>query len=187
MSDFNEPTNTSLYSGIWATVRGLVASCVKLDPSSDTNLPTGAMRLESTFRGFQRWSGSAWVDYLPGTENWTPSYGAAGSMTYTSVTTDYAKYFKFGKWIIFRIKATGTTGGTASNYVTFSLPTAPATAAIAQFSAMIFDTSLSGDVSLGHAFNLTGSTVGVFNFNNSNWGLGTGRSIYVSGLYEVSA
>lgn len=63
MASFNEPTTTSTYSSIWATVRSLIASCIKLDPTSDTNLPTNAKRhCSSSNNKLQKWNGSAWVD-----------------------------------------------------------------------------------------------------------------------------
>src|SRR5690242_9092441 len=110
MSDFNEPTNTSLYSGIWANVRGLISSCIKLDPSSDSNIPTGAIKFNTSTNVLQRWNGSAYVDVLPASATWTPTYGALGSMTYTSVTTTVGKYWRHGSMVFFRLNCTGTTG-----------------------------------------------------------------------------
>jgi hypothetical protein len=65
MTSFNDPTNTSLYSTILATIRALIASCAKMDFSGDTNVPTGAIRHDnaSTNRP-QKWNGSSWVDLL---------------------------------------------------------------------------------------------------------------------------
>ncbi len=45
--------------------------------------------------------------------NYTPTYSASGSMTYTSVTTSYAKFNIIGKSVHVVLLATGTTGGTA--------------------------------------------------------------------------
>jgi hypothetical protein len=57
-----------------------------------------------------------------GWATWTPTYGATGSMTFTSVTTVYAKYQRHGKRVRGIINANGTTGGTASTGLTFTLP-----------------------------------------------------------------
>lgn len=62
MADFNEPTNTSLYSGIWSTVRSLIASLAKMDFASDTNIPTNTKRWDSSTKKFQYWNGSSWAD-----------------------------------------------------------------------------------------------------------------------------
>lgn len=66
--------------------------------------------------------------YLAGTiktfpsASWSPSYGAGGSMTFTSVTTNLARYHEVGKMVSCYVAFRGTTGGTASNYLTFTLP-----------------------------------------------------------------
>lgn len=54
--------------------------------------------------------------------SWTPTYGAGGSGTFTSVTTHNAKYIQCGKCVILSIEATGTVGGTPNHFITFSLP-----------------------------------------------------------------
>jgi hypothetical protein len=106
-------------------------------------------------------------------------------MTFTSVTTHFARYKNEGQEVRFFMYASGTTGGTASNFVTFTLPIAPSSANFA-FSANIVDPTFSGDVSLGQAFLVTGSTVYVWNRSQTNWGLGTARSIFVQGHYQVT-
>lgn len=58
----------------------------------------------------------------PGMFSWTPTYGATGSMTFGTVTTDIAKFYLVGKVCHFHIQARGTTGGTTSYGVTFTLP-----------------------------------------------------------------
>lgn len=65
-----------------------------------------------------RWAGIAGADW----QDWSPSYGASGSLTWTSVSTSQARYIEVGKLIIFLIDATGTLGGSASTDLTFSLP-----------------------------------------------------------------
>lgn len=53
---------------------------------------------------------------------WTPTYGASGSMTYTSVTTNVAKYIRLGTACFCILNFNGTTGGTASTIITATLP-----------------------------------------------------------------
>ncbi len=56
-----------------------------------------------------------WFDY-------SPSYGPGGSMTFTGVTTPYAKFKVDGYEAMFAIRAMGTAGGSLSNNVTFTFP-----------------------------------------------------------------
>lgn len=58
----------------------------------------------------------------PTVGTWTPSYGAAGSMTIGSVTTSYARYSAVGKRVFISLYFTGTVGGTVDEYLTVTLP-----------------------------------------------------------------
>ena len=120
--------------------------------------------------------GGAWT-------TWTPTYGASGSLTYTSVTTGYAKYLQIGKTIFFNLYATGTTGGTASNSITFTLPVAAANL-YNVFSGGVLPGS--GVTVGGFAFTDNSATV-VFvrKYDSSNYALG-GAAIRVSGTYEAA-
>lgn len=53
---------------------------------------------------------------------WTPTYSAAGSMTYTSITTYYANYQLENAKIHFTLRATGTVGGTPSTNIDVTAP-----------------------------------------------------------------
>lgn len=186
MTDFNEPTNTSLYSGVLGTLRALIASCAKMDYSSDTNVPVGAIRFNATDRLLESWSGSAWGAAWPLTQAWSPTYGGSGSMTFTGVDTKIAEYFRMGDWVFFNLRADGTTGGSASIWVTFTLPVAPAVAELYQFNSMVYDASFNTYSVSGSAFYVGSSVVNVANYSNSNWGLGSDRRIYVNGFYKAA-
>lgn len=73
------------------------------------------------------YSTTAW-DHVSGIPEqwatWSPSYSATGSMTFTSVTTFYAKYQVVGKTCYFAISALGNVGGTASTSLKFTVPVA---------------------------------------------------------------
>ena len=61
MSDLNLPTVNSLKANFPAEIRANDDSLVKmLDGTSDTNLPTGAKRLNGTTNRFEQWDGSSW-------------------------------------------------------------------------------------------------------------------------------
>lgn len=57
--------------------------------------------------------------------NWTPTYSASGSMTYTSVTKVFAIYNISASGLLTgQFKFYGTTGGTASTFIKFTYPIA---------------------------------------------------------------
>ena len=118
--------------------------------------------------------GGAW-------QTWTPSFSAAGSMTYTSVTTNLARFMRVGKTVHFNIQATGTTGGSASSGLRFTLPS----------------TSLAGtNIPTGAGYGVDSSTIGMFAFlhtatiaevrksDSANFGIGASRAINIFGRYE---
>jgi hypothetical protein len=62
MADWNQPTNTSTYTGVLATLNEKIADAAKMDFTGDTNLPVGVKRHDSSTRKFQEWNGTSWVD-----------------------------------------------------------------------------------------------------------------------------
>jgi len=114
--------------------------------------------------------------------NWTPSYGAGGSMTYASVTTSKARFFIVGDAVTVEMKARGTTGGTASASITFTLPIAPATADMV-FSAPSVSDGAGASIA-GYSYFGSGTTVSIGKYDNSNWGLGTLRDISFHETYK---
>lgn len=119
---------------------------------------------------------AGWTDY-----SGTVTYAASGSMTYTTVTTAYYKYFQVGKMVWFQMAASGTTGGTASTDILFSLPVTAASANGA-FTAWYGDSG--NRPGLGF-FNST-TQGGVGKVDGTNWALGAGKLIRVSGCYEAA-
>ena len=113
--------------------------------------------------------------------SWTPTYGGISSMTYTSVSTTHAVYAQSGKSVYFSIRADGTTGGTASGAITFTLPVT-AERANHTFSCFVTD----GSTVAGWAANSSATVVQVYKYNTVNYGLGSGRVIAVSGTYEAA-
>lgn len=123
----------------------------------------------------------------PPIKTWTPTYGASGSMTFTSVTTHLANYVEFGRLKLGNVIARGTTGGTADTGIRFSLPT----------SADATNFFISGTGSPGFpAFCNDGGTLSggflqlsaanqaqVVKSTVANWGLGANRIIHASFSY----
>jgi hypothetical protein len=124
--------------------------------------------------------GGAW-------ETWSPTLGATGSMTWTSTSVTWAKYIQIGKNVYFRVKATGTTGGTASNALTFTVPIAANTEMITGF-ASVGPAYVGDSVStMGFSFfNNSTTEVAVRRYDGANFGLGASRSITVTGVYEAA-
>jgi hypothetical protein len=57
-----------------------------------------------------------------GWNTWAPVYSASGTMTFTSVTTTFARYMIVDKTLSFEIKANGIVGGSNSDELRFTLP-----------------------------------------------------------------
>jgi hypothetical protein len=65
MADFNKPQVSDAYGDVLQAVRELLAECAKFqDGSSNTNVPTGAVRFSSTNKRFEKWNGSAWAELI---------------------------------------------------------------------------------------------------------------------------
>lgn len=116
---------------------------------------------------------------------WTPTLGATGSMTWTSTAINFAKYIQCGKLIIFAVVAGGTTGGSASSGLTFTLPVT-ASATWASNTGLAAANVIDGGSSIAGVC-LTTTAVGtVTRYDAGNYGLGAGRTIRVVGAYEAA-
>ena len=116
-------------------------------------------------------------------QTWTPTYSAIGSMTYTSVTTTFARYMVFGRMILFEIRAIGTTGGTASSGLIATLPVNKSSSTSILCAGGWNET---GDASFYVAsVVLTQSAVQIYKYDRANFGLGTGRVMAAQGFYEI--
>lgn len=113
---------------------------------------------------------------------WVPTFTASGSMTYTSVTANKAVYHQVGKLVFFRIDASGTTGGTASNTLFFTLPVA------AKDTFGVVGTGLVVDVAAAGAFAYfeSATQAGVQKYNVANFSLASGIAHRISGVYEAA-
>jgi hypothetical protein len=111
------------------------------------------------------------LDYLP-------TYSASGSMTYTSVTTQAAKYRIRNQQLYINVYAVGTTGGVAAQELRFTFPISIITSSN-QFYSLYgwgYDTAFRAIV----AHN--GSTfVRAYKNDNVDWSLGTSRNLSVAG------
>lgn len=113
---------------------------------------------------------------------WTSSPGGSGSMTYSSVSVDYARYQRqIDGRVNFEISFSGTTGGVASTSLTFALPIAPVTAGTI-FTGSVVDSGYK----LGFGLWTAGFTVNVYKYDSSNYGLGATRGVIMKGSYVAA-
>jgi hypothetical protein len=70
MTDFNQPTTASTYSGLLADLKGRDVSIAKMfNGTSDTNIPSDAVGYDSGSDWLRIWNGSSWVDILVGVKD----------------------------------------------------------------------------------------------------------------------
>lgn len=107
--------------------------------------------------------------------NYTPTLGGGGSMTYTSTSITYAVFSINGGKVTVKARISGTTGDTASSYITMTVP-------VARTSLAAYEHVGNGRVSDGGShgayliFDNTSLTVVRLNkVDDSDFGLGAGR------------
>lgn len=118
-----------------------------------------------------------WID-------WEPTIAGSGTMTYTSVSYGLAKYKIVYDTIYIRLQGvTGTTGGTATDYLTFTTPFlgSPNTTDRNSGACQTFDADYSG----GSVSYISGGTFRVKKYDSSTWALAAGKGFYVSHFYGI--
>jgi len=111
--------------------------------------------------------------------DWTPTYSTSGDMTYTDVITYMAKYCVIDKMIFFILTCSGTTGGTASWAIHFTLP---------KKSDVVFGGGceiVDGGSKSGTFHSIDSDKLGVGTYNGANWSLGASRKIRIQGFYKT--
>jgi len=114
---------------------------------------------------------------------WSPTYTGSGSLTYASVTTNYARYFKLDDVIWYSLGATGTTGGVVSTRIIFTTPETISTDTKdrGMGAGYVYDAAYR----TAHCEIESSTTLGIRKYNNTNYGLGASRTIQVSGFYQA--
>lgn len=127
-----------------------------------------------------------WPDWF----NYTPTYSASGSMTYTDgaggqPTTTYAKYRVSSKTLEYKVAAVGTTGVAGSISLIASAPCAAVDSNQYAGVCSIRDAT-SGAQVVGTGFK-NGATDEFFarKFDNAAYTLGAGRIMLVAGTYPI--
>lgn len=122
----------------------------------------------------------------PPLASWSPSYGASGSMTFGTVTTHRARYRYdlSSNTVSGHIHATGTTGGTASTDLTFTLPINAAASTIVSGGACGFT---GGTRVCAFYSNVSGAgTVTVSRYDLGNWALAANTGFSLSFFYQAA-
>jgi len=119
----------------------------------------------------------------PGWFSWLPTYSASGGMTFTSVSTQLARYRVSGRTVFFMLRAIGTTSGTQHTELRASLPvTALAvTGNVVPFHADVTDSA----AMLGRGLiDTNGQLLGFGRYDGAVFGIGAGRVLAGQGCYE---
>lgn len=117
----------------------------------------------------------AWLD-------WTPTFGAGGSMTYTGITYT-ARYTIINKICYFYVEADGTIGGTPNWWIQLTLPKY-----YTHRHAFTANAGATANLSLGFSrtYSGNGNVMIVSKYDKSNWSTGSGYGFAVEGFYEIS-
>lgn len=86
MANWSNPTTSSLYTDVLDILKDRDVDLAKMfDGTTSSNIPTGAIKWNSTSNKFEKWSGSAWAD-LSTTHAFT-NVTASGNLTVDGNTT----------------------------------------------------------------------------------------------------
>jgi hypothetical protein len=112
--------------------------------------------------------------------NYTPTYSASGSMTYTAVTTNRARFKINSREVLVDIRTDGTTGGTASFGLRFTLPVT----AVGSYDSPAVTNDAGGNLA-GSIQDVSTTVAECRRFDSSNYGLGASRTIKGNLIYGI--
>jgi hypothetical protein len=165
-----------------ACIYDIMLNAIMRDGSSTAtaNIPMGSNKITGLASGTAsgdaiHWGQFSWSD-------WTPSYSCSGSLTISSTSTTFARYFKIGKMVWFNIQFQGTLGGVEDSAVYASIPTG--TNSYSSFSV--------GTVYLGAytsweapTVNMTSNQIRFTRADATTWPATGLFSVAASGFYEI--
>lgn len=116
---------------------------------------------------------------------WAPAYSASSSMTFTSVTTDYALYKIEQDTCRASLRAYGTTGGTASTQILATMPISVTnTWYMGQLVCSAISNNSAPEAGIARDSG-NASQVAIYRYNNNNWTLAAATYIMVNGAYTL--
>lgn len=118
--DYDNPTSREI---ILCNVTGTAISSATrgISPTSDVTHAAGAA-VAYVFLPNHYVNGLGVIAEGDALATWVPTYTPFTTMTFTSVTTTYAKYRQIDRRVYFAVQATGTIGGTPTNQITVTFP-----------------------------------------------------------------
>ena len=117
---------------------------------------------------------------------WTPTYGSGtNTMTYTAVTTTASQYTVIGNTCFFYLSASGTTGGTATTHIDFSLPSGVVPTVNTEYFPAYVNAS-GTPAATAAVWVAADSRVYVYGPTFGNWTLGANRAINVKGFFNIA-
>jgi hypothetical protein len=119
-------------------------------------------------------------------QDWTPTITPAGSMTFTSVTVNLARYCVIGHTVFVRLFATGTIGGTLNSYFSITMPVSrKETTGWPHFgSGSIYDGA--DAAAFGNWSSTSQTTIKLMKYNAANFSAFTGANLKFEGFYEIA-
>lgn len=119
---------------------------------------------------------------FPDLFNWTPNYSDNTTMTFSSVTTNYARFRIKGKTLEYWVSFKGTTGGSTAAYLNFRLPRGIANAGYGGTGYVIDGGNPLGG--FGTVITTSTGRIGVAKYDRSAWSLGADREVALYGSVE---
>lgn len=116
-------------------------------------------------------------------KNWDVTFPTLGTMSFTPTTRNINRYAKIGNLVIGILNVTGTTGGVASNIIWATLPVPPRTSGQEVGFARVRDAT-SGNTVDGLVVPTSGY-LACYKTDLTNYGLGTGRIVITTFMYEA--
>lgn len=113
--------------------------------------------------------------------NYTATVGGTGSMTFTSTSLEFSKFRMDSRAVTVLVRYSGTTGGSASNGLTFSIPVGVVDTASPSSGGFVTD----GSTVAGICLAASTTAFEVRRYDNANFGLGAGRRFATQCIYGV--
>lgn len=183
-------TLPSATAGLEVTVINNGANNLQIFPATGDNLGKGVNTSRTIVKTgrivFRAYNSTNWymVSYVSDWQTWSPTYTAGGSMTWTSIVTEHARYKVNNDICTIEIYVHGVTGGTASTNLIFTLPINPANTGT-HFSGQAYD-GYAGAYRQCSGIDVGSNQVYVNQDENVNWALNTFTGFGINGVYEIS-
>lgn len=117
--------------------------------------------------------------------NWTPTYSASDSLTWTNVETDVARFSITGRTVHVRLSATGTSGGTASNYLYATTPVTAVDDEYTDGAVWTYDSGGTGNNETGRVRALSNGNLMFMQYDSDvNWPVSRNVGVGTSYTYE---